>query len=211
MAGSSFFVDARSVPPIAFADARPARRMAMRSTRLTLLACLLTALIYAAGVALAGIPNVEAVTLLVFLSGYLLGPWWGAVVGGVGMGAHSLFNVMGAAPPPVWIAQVVCYALIGLCGAWLGPRIARIEARTAQSIMAAITGVVVTFVYQLVVNVVSFLAFAASVSLWTYVWGGVVFAAVQLAWNAALFFVAAPPALRVLGRARRELSGKAAA
>jgi hypothetical protein len=183
----------------------------MRATRLTLLACLLTALIYAAGVALAGIPNVEAVTLLAFLSGYLLGPWWGAAVGGAGMGAHSLFNVMGAAPPPVWIAQVVCYALIGMCGAWLGPRIAGMEARTAQGIMAAIIGVVLVFIYQLVVNVASFLAFAAHVSLWTYVWGGVVFAAVQLVWNAALFFVAVPPALHVLGRARRELSGKAVA
>jgi hypothetical protein len=183
----------------------------MRATRITLLACLLTALIYAAGVALAGVPNVEAITLLVFLSGYLLGPWWGMVVGGAGMGAHSLFNVMGAAPPPVWAGQIVCYALVGLCGAWLGPRIARIQARTAQGIAAAVTGVLLVFLYQSVANVVSFFSFAANVTLWKYLWGGLAFAAIQLVWNAALFFVAVPPALHVLARARRELAGKAVA
>jgi hypothetical protein len=182
----------------------------MRTTRITLLACLLTALMYAVGQLLV-LPNVEAVTLLAFISGYLLGPVWGAVVGGAGMGAHSLFNVMGAALPPVWIAQVVCYAFIGWCGAWFGPRIVRIEARTAQALCAALAGVVLCLLYQLVVNVASFRAFAAHVPLWKYVWAGVGFAAVQIVWNAALFFVAAPPMLRVLARVRRDLTGKAAA
>jgi hypothetical protein len=183
----------------------------MRATRITLLACLLTALMYAAGQVLAGIPNVEVVTLLAFLSGYLLGPWLGAAVGGAGMGAHSLFNVLGAVAPPVWLSQVAGYAFIGFSGAWIGPRIARIPARTMQAFASAVTAVVLTLIYQLVVNTVSFWAFANRVPLWTYVWGGIAFAAVQLVWNAALFFVALPPTVRVLARARRELAGKAAA
>lgn len=182
----------------------------MRATRITLLACLLTALIYAAGEALAGVPNVEVVTLLVFLSGYLLGPWWGAVVGGAGMGAHSLFNAMGSVAPPVWIAQVVCYAFIGFCGAWIGPRIARLSARAVQALASAAAGLVLVLVYQLVVNMVSFRTFATRVPLLTYVWGGIAFAAIQMVWNAALFFVTLPPTLRVLGKARRELGGKVA-
>src|SRR5512140_3836003 len=128
----------------------------MRATRITLLACLLTALVYAAGEALAGVPNVEVITLLVFIAGYLLGPGWGAVVGGAGMGAHSLFNALGTVAPPVWIAQVACYAFAGWCGAWIGPRIAALSTRTAQSLVAALTGVVLVVLYQLVVNVVSF-------------------------------------------------------
>jgi len=183
----------------------------MRTTRITLLACLLTALIYAAGEALAGIPNVEVITLLVFISGFLLGPWWGMVVGGAGMGAHSLFNALGTVAPPVWIAQVVCYAFIGLCGAWLGPRIAAQKTRTAQALLSAAAGFALVTIYQLVVNTASFSAFAANVPLWTYVWGGLAFAAIQMVWNAALFFVTLPPTLKVLGKARRELSGKAAA
>jgi hypothetical protein len=183
----------------------------MRATRITLLACLLTALVYAAGEALAGIPNVEVITMLVFVAGFLLGPWWGAVVGGAGMGAHSLFNVLGTVAPPVWISQLVCYAFIGFCGAWLGPRIAALGNRTAQSLASAAAAVVLVVIYQLVVNVVSFTAFAAHVPLWTYVWGGFAFAAIQIVWNAALFFVTLPPTLKVLGKARRELAGKVTA
>jgi hypothetical protein len=51
--------------------------------------------------------------------------------------------------------------------------------------------------------------FATHVPLLTYVWGGIAFAAIQLVWNAALFFVTVPPVLRVFARARHELSGKA--
>jgi LytS/YehU family sensor histidine kinase len=176
-----------------------------------LLACLLTALVYAAGEALAGIPNVEVITLLIFIAGFLLGPWWGIVVGAAGMGAHSLFNALGTVAPPVWISQAVCYACVGFCGAWIGPRIAALGSRTAQSLAAAGTGVVLVVIYQVVVNVVSFSTFAAHVPLWTYVWGGLAFAAIQIVWNAALFFVTLPPTLKVLGKARRELGGKVAA
>ena len=59
--------------------------------------------------------------------------------------------------------------------------------------------------YQVVVNTVSFMTFASGVPLWTYVWGGVAFGAVQLAWNAVLFGAALPSTLRVLARHRREL------
>jgi hypothetical protein len=183
----------------------------MRATRITLLACLLTALVYAAGEALAGVPNVEVITLLVFVSGFLLGPWWGAVVGGAGMGAHSLFNALGTAAPPVWVTQVLCYAFTGFCGAWIGPRIAALGTRTAQSLASAAAGIALVVFYQLAVNVASFVAFAAHVPLWTYVWGGLAFAAIQVVWNAALFFVTLPPSLKVLARARRELTGRVVA
>jgi hypothetical protein len=180
----------------------------MRTTRVTLLACLLSALMYAAGQAFAGIPNVEVVTFLAFLSGYLLGPLVGAATAGAGMGAHSLFNAMGPAPPPVWVAQVACYALVGLAGARIGPWIARSDARTGPALAAAGAGAVLSLFYQIVVNAVSFVTFASGVKLWTYVWAGVAFGAIQVVWNAALFFAAAPPIMRVLARFRRELRGE---
>ena len=185
-----------------------ARAVAMRATRVTLLASLLTALIFATGQALAAVPNVETVTFLSFVSGYLLGPWVGMAVGACGMGAHSLFNVMGAAPPPVWLAQVICYGAIGCAGAVVGPAIDRLRSRGAAALFSALAGTGAAFVYQLVVNTVSFVTFASGVPLWTYVWGGVAFAAVQLAWNAVLFGAVLPPTLRVLARHRRELVGR---
>ncbi len=192
-----------SIPKRAFA-----RAVAMRATRVTLLASLLTALIFATGQALAAVPNVETVTFLSFVSGYLLGPWVGMLVGACGMGAHSLFNLMGAAPPPVWLAQMVCYGAIGCAGAVVGPALAGLRSRAAAAALSAVAGAGAVIVYQLVVNTVSFLTFASGVPLWTYVWGGVGFAAVQLAWNAVLFGAVLPPTLRVLARHRRELAGR---
>jgi hypothetical protein len=177
----------------------------MRTTRLLLLASLLVAMMYATGQALAGIPNVELITALAFISGYLLGPVLGAVVGAAGMGAHSLFNVLGAVAPPILLAQVLCFALIGFAGAVVGPMVARVRNRTRAALLAAATGVALVFIYQLAVNVTAFYTFTSDVDVWVYVWGGIAFAAVHLGWNAAVFGAAVPPMLRVLARYRREL------
>lgn len=177
----------------------------MKRTRAALLSSLFTALVFVTGQALAGIPNVELLTFLVFVSGFLLGPALGAVVGAAGMGAHSLFNILGAAPLPVWAAQCASYALVGAAGGWLGPPLARVGSRAAASVACSLTGALLVLVYQFVVNAVSFAAFASGVSLQVYLWGGLLFAAVQVLWNAAVFFFAMPQVLRVLARHRREL------
>lgn len=177
----------------------------MKTTRLVLLASLLVAMIFAAGQALAGVPNVELVTMLAFVAGYLLGPALGAVVGAAGMGAHSMFNVLGAAAPPVWIAQVLCLALVGGAGGIVGPGLARVPGRVRAALLASLTGTVLVLVYQLAVNAVAFYTFTSDVDVWVYVWGGIAFASIQVAWNAVVFGVALPPTLRVLARERREL------
>lgn len=166
----------------------------------------MTAIVFVAGQALAGIPNVELVTFLVFVSGFLLGPARGALVGAAGMGAHSLFNVMGAAPPPVWVAQWVCYAGVGVAGALAGPWLARVENRVVAAAAAALMGVALVLAYQVAANAAAWAAFATGVDLWLYVWGGILFAGVHVVWNALVFMLAVPPTLRVLDRQRRELA-----
>ena len=177
----------------------------MKTTRIILLASLLVAMMIAVGVALAPIPNVELVTALAFVSGYLLGPGLGAVVGAVGMGAHSLFNVLGAVAPPVWFAQMGCFGLIGVVGGLFGPPLSNMRNRTRAAVMSGLVGSALVVVYQLVVNIVAFYTFTSDVDVWVYVWGGIAFGAVQVAWNAAFFGLAMPPILRVLARYRREL------
>jgi len=177
----------------------------MKRTRAALLSALLTALVFVAGQALAGVPNVELVTVLVFIAGYLLGPALGAVVGAAGMGAHSLLNVMGAVAPPVWLAQLACYALVGVVGGIAGPALARMRRHGLASVLAAVLGAGLALFYQLVVNAVAFFIFSSGVSVWVYVWGGVAFATVQVAWNGAVFLFV-PATLRVLARYRREVA-----
>lgn len=181
----------------------------MKRTRLFLLASLLVAMIYATGAALAGVPNIELITALTFLAGYLLGPALGALVGAAGMGAHSLFNPLGAVAPPVWFTQMACYALIGWTGGVWGPKLARMRTSTA-AVAGAVVGALLVLIYQIAVNAVAFYTFTNDVDVWVYVWGGIAFGAVQLTWNAVVFGAAVPPMLRVLARQRRQLHGDTA-
>jgi len=179
----------------------------MISTRRALLASLLIALTVAAGQALAGVPNVELVTLLVFLSGFLLGARIGAIGGAVAMGAHSLFNVMGAVVAPMLAVQVLAYAGVGVAGAVVGPAIMRLDRPALQAVAAAVAGAACALVYQLLINVTAYFTFIGTDSLIAFVWGGVAFAAVQIVWNGAVFAVALPSTIRVLERFRGELDG----
>jgi hypothetical protein len=179
----------------------------MNATRRALLASLLVALAVAAGYALAAVPNVELITLIVFLSGFLLGPGQGAAVGAASMAGHSLFNVMGAAIPPILIAQVGCYALVGLAGAVVGPALRRLRPLPA-AVAGAVCGALLVLGYQVVVGVVSFYTFTGESVLWAYLWGGIVFSSIHILWNASLFCVVLRPTLVVLDRHRLELRGR---
>ena len=118
----------------------------------------------AAGQALAGVPNIELVTLLVFLSGFLLGVRTGAIVGAVAMGAHSLFNVMGAVVAPMLAVQVLVYAGVGAAGAVIGPAVMRMRSPALQSVVAAVAGAACAFCYQLLINVTAYFTFTATSS-----------------------------------------------
>ena len=178
----------------------------MHNTRKALLASLLIAATVALGYALAGIPNVELMTITVFVAGFLLGARLGI---GVGIGAmllHSTFNPLGMAHPFLLGAQVAGFALVGLGGGVLGPWIMTIRSRWLALLVSGVTGFVLTLVYQLLVNTGSFYAFSGSGDyLLTYIKLGLVFTALHLAWNTGLFATALLPTLRVLERYRREI------
>ena len=178
----------------------------MQKTRKALLASLLIAATVALGYALAGIPNVELMTVTVFIAGFLLGGALGFFVGVGAMLLHSTFNPLGMAHPFLLGAQIAGFALIGLCGAWLGPRLAAMPSRWFALVLCAATGFMLTLVYQVLVNVGSFFAFSSSDDhLLTYVKLGLVFTSLHLAWNTALFATVLLPTLKVLERYRREI------
>lgn len=180
----------------------------MNRTRRALLASLLVALAAAVGYALAGVPNVELVTVIVFVSGFLLGPKLGAAVGAASWAIHSLFNPMGVALPPVLAAQVAGGAVIGAVGGVLGPRLLVVPAAWAAALAAGAAGLLLTLVYQVLVNVAAFYSFVddrATDALWKFVLAGLAFTAMHLVWNTAAFLVILRPLLSVLDRYRQEL------
>jgi len=85
-------------------------------TRRIVMAGFLAGLAVACGFALAAIPNIELITSVIFVAGYLLGPRLGIATGLIAMFIHSWLNPLGPAPLPIFVAQLVSVALIAACG-----------------------------------------------------------------------------------------------
>lgn len=182
----------------------------MNRTRRATLAGLLVALTIAAGYSLAGVPNVELVTLLIFVSGFLLGPVVGPIVGAVSWGLYSALNPMGAALPPVLAAQVVGGAVVGLAGGLVGPAILKLPGRWAGMTLCGVTGLVLTLFYQFAVNTAAFFTFVdaedrALRAFWAFIVAGIAFTLLHLVWNTAVFLLALRPLMSVLNKYRLEL------
>ena len=181
----------------------------MHRTRKALLACLLVAVAASLGFALSGLPNVELVTLVVFISGFLLGPLYGACVGAAAATALSVFNPLGAALPPLVAAQALGQALSGLCGGLAGPALARIRGGVAARLVGAAAGLALTVFYDIVTNVGAYATIAGEKTiegLVKFVAAGIVFVGLHIVWNTVLFAVVLGAVLRVLERQREELN-----
>ncbi len=182
----------------------------MHQTRRVLLTCLLIAVVVTLGYALAGVPNIELMTVAVFVSGFLLGPGLGAVVGAVSATMFSVFNPLGAALPPLLIAQALSQALVGVAGGCVGPVLINCGKRWISFAGAGILGLLLTLVYDIATNVGAFVVFSGERTLGNlvkFVGAGIVFMVLHLVWNTLVFAVVLTPVLMVLDRYRREISG----
>ncbi len=180
----------------------------MKRTRQTVLASLLVALTVSLGYALAAVPNVELMTITVFLSGYLLGARFGMIVGGASMALHSLFNPLGAALPPLMAAQVAAFVVVALAGAWIAPVLQAMRHRAAEVVAAGIIGFLVTLFYDVATSAAAYVVAmdaGSTLTIWRFVAGGALFTILHQAWNTGLFLVVLPPALNILDEYRDEL------
>ena len=89
--------------------------MAVETIKLTIMANFI-AIGVALGYILAFLPNIELVTLVIFLSGYTLGWKSGLFVGFSTEFIYSNFNLYGPAPLHVLTAQVIAMAVAGVAG-----------------------------------------------------------------------------------------------
>jgi len=91
------------------------------------------------------IPNVEIVTMTVFLAGALLGPVSGLVAGILTAYLFSVLNPLGATPNSILIARILAW---GICGAVAGVLPIRREVSIMSQIMLGAYGMLLTIVYQ---------------------------------------------------------------
>lgn len=161
-----------------------------------------------AGYLLAGIPNVELMSLVAALGGVALGPARGAVVGALAAGVFSLASPYGLPAPVLLAAQMAGLGTAGAVGGLVGCRARTVPepppARSWRSWpRAAFAGLVVTVVYDVLTN----LAILASFDLpaGVVLAGALPFFLVHVATNVAFFTVIFPalaPRLAHLGRPR---------
>lgn len=154
------------------------------------------------------IPNVELLSITVFLGGAAVGPLWGLVIG---VGAELLFsglNPIGPALPLVLVAQLIGIGAFGLAGGLTGVRLAKLG-RLRRALLLGSSGLVLTLLFDTLTNLA--LGIHLGPILPTLA-AGLAFAILHIVSNAVVFAVIGPGGLRVLAElglpARRGDRGK---
>lgn len=113
-------------------------------------ASIFCALAIGLGYSLMLVPNIELITVIVFLCGLTLGPGWGILVGGTAMFIFSGLNPLGSGLsfPPLFLAQIISEMFIGATGGWLRPLFFSAEFNLARLGGLAFTGFMLTFIYD---------------------------------------------------------------
>jgi hypothetical protein len=164
-----------------------------RSSRLAFTA-LFAALSAALGFAGALIPNIELITLSVFLGGVATGVGHGFVIGALSEIVFSTLNPLGPALPYVFVAQVIGMGIAGAVGGLVAPRLVRIAERK-RPLLLGVIGFLVTLFYDVLTN------FALGVHMGpilTTFLGGLAFSLIHLAGNTLLFAVLGVGGIHVL-------------
>ncbi len=171
-----------------------------RGERPIIMAALFTALSVALGFLLAAIPNVELMTVTVFVSGIFCGARLGGIVGMLSIFFHSLLNPLGPAPPPLMAAQVAGFFMIGFAGGLLGPRLK--PGRSRMIVASAIIGFVLTLIYDVLTTLATALIALGGDTSIEGVGGIFVAGAGFVAWhvgvNTAIFAVAVMPLVKAV-------------
>jgi hypothetical protein len=157
-----------------------------------------------AGLALSGVPNVELVTAICFIAGFMLGPVAGMIAGGLTEALFAGFNPMGSSFGLVLVAQVIGMMLAGLAGSLAAVLVrGREKGLWYASVMVGL-GIFVTLVFDLITNLAFPLMAGFSVSeLWVTLAAGVPFALIHLVSNTLVFLIIVVPFVPRLERAMK--------
>jgi hypothetical protein len=155
------------------------------------------------GVYAENIPNFEVLTLVVFLSGILLGAAWGAWVGGLTMLVFSLLNPYGAVHPLVTASQVAGEVLSGVGGAWFATLGLPARAPWLRATVLAPTAIVLTAAFDFLTNLATGVLFG---QIRVTLLGGIPFALWHIGTNVALFVVLGTPLVGLFAHYRARLS-----
>ncbi|MBC8346316.1 MAG: hypothetical protein ISR82_02850 [Candidatus Marinimicrobia bacterium] len=113
-------------------------------------AAILCALAVGMGFSLMLIPNIELITVIVFISGLYLGIGWGALVGGTAIFIYSGLNPMGSglAFPPLFMVQILGMVIAGIAGGMARPILFKKEFNIFSLAGLFLMGFSITLIYD---------------------------------------------------------------
>ena len=114
-------------------------------------AAIFSAVAIGMGFSLMLIPNIEVITVVVFLSGLYLGIRWGGLVGMTSMAIYSGMNPMGSGLsfPPLFAMQIIGMSLTGIIGGLVRPFFFVNQFNVFLISSLAIIGFTVTLIYDM--------------------------------------------------------------
>ncbi len=121
---------------------------------IAMLAALSTALNYA----MLPLPNVKLMDLIVFVAGFCLGPFAGALVGVLSWSIYGSLNPLGFSLP-IWIALMICESIYGVAGGivrrgFIVHNGGFKEGRLSTYVFFGQLGLLLTLAYDILTNVV---------------------------------------------------------
>jgi len=177
----------------------------MNSTKAALIA-ILTSISIMTNDAMMPLFNVKLMDLIGFVGGFCFGPVVGALIGIVSWGVYGSLNPFGFSLP-IWFATMFSEALYGVVGAFVGKSL-DLEGlaefkdnRVTVCVFFAVVGMFLTFVYDLITNIVFGYVSGWSV-LFAVIVGFVPFGFVHMLSNAIFFGIGCVPAIRAINRIR---------
>jgi len=158
----------------------------LRSRRISIIA-IFASMAIASGYTLSMIPNIELMTFMVFITGYLYGSHIGTLVGIIAMSIYATWNPWGGPVPPIFAAQVGCMAFIGAIGG-VANKILNVSSNNSEKMLgAAALGGILTIIYDLLTNFAYAIAFGLEHQLLLVLIAGAWFSIVHVVSNTMIF------------------------
>ena len=155
---------------------------------------IMSALGVAGGYLFAFIPNVEVISSIIFITGYLAGLTPGILTGTIIFLLYGFFNPYGPSPLPFLIIQCMGGSIIGLGGYVLRRH------KWDNPILFMLAGLVLTITYDLITNLGGFILFPTGKTLVAYLIAGFPFAAIHSFSNLMIFGLVVYPLTQKLKR-----------
>tara|TARA_B100000579_G_scaffold426431_1_gene433645 strand:- start:231 stop:752 length:522 start_codon:yes stop_codon:yes gene_type:complete len=113
-------------------------------------AAIFCALAIGMGFSLMLVPNIELITVIVFMSGLMLGWKWGTLVGGTAIFIYSGLNPMGSGLsfPPLFFMQILGMAITGFTGGLFSSFFLEKETNIFSLLTLGLLGFICTFIYD---------------------------------------------------------------